>query len=191
MSPYPTRSLLLWLLRWLMIGCLPSAAAFAAEEYYVTSEVLNVRLCPATACPITNRIYRQQKVEVFEIRDEWARITEYYDAASERLEFPQVSGETVARWVILRALSKSRPADVAFTRKEELDPRVRGIPDAGLNGISAHESELMGKYANHLVRTGQCTGVEFADRSVNRPKQYFVQCTGENHNRYFTPEDVK
>jgi hypothetical protein len=174
-----------------IVDCGSVTPAVAAENYYVASDVLNVRLCPATTCPITNRIYRQQKVEVFEIRGEWARITEYYDAASERLEFPQLSEETVARWVIQRALSKSRLTDVEFKRAEELDPRVQGIPKAGENGISAQESELMGKYANQLVRTDQCRGVVFADRSVNRANQYYVQCTGENGNRYFTAEDVK
>lgn len=162
----------------------------AAEVYYVASDAVNERLCPATKCPSTNKIYRQQKVEVFEIVGEWARVTEYYDATAERAEFPQVTDETVARWVILKALSKTRPADLEV-KSLELDPRVRGIPKAGEFGMSAEESELMSKYANRLVRAGQCSGIEYADKSMNRANEYFVQCTGETRNRYFTAEDVK
>jgi hypothetical protein len=48
----------------------------APKEMYVTANSVNERLCPRADCPSTNRIYRQQRVDVYEIKDGWARVSQ-------------------------------------------------------------------------------------------------------------------
>ena len=55
------------------------AQATKPGAYYVKETVLEERLAPSTDGSVTNRIYRGQKVEVFEIKDGWARVSKFYD----------------------------------------------------------------------------------------------------------------
>lgn len=79
------------------------AASYAADIRYVTADKLNVRLCPAVTCPATASIYRGNKVEVFEMKNGWARISHPYDGIDE-----DMPGEIVARWVSAAYLSTRR-----------------------------------------------------------------------------------
>ncbi len=72
-------------------------------DYYVSSEKLNVRLDASRGGLITNTLYKHQKVKVFEFKNGWARISDYYDGTIEGL-----SGN-VARWVYANHLSSDRP----------------------------------------------------------------------------------
>ena len=86
------------------IGC---AGPPELGTYYVTAHTLNVRLVPSGSGKIMNRLHRQDRVEVLEVRNGWARISQYYDGRTEGL-----SGD-VARWVSTNHLSKQKPADMA------------------------------------------------------------------------------
>lgn len=59
------------------------AGATTSGDYYVTSDDLNVRLTPDKSGKITNTLYKRQKVEVFEVKGNWARISRYYDGGVE------------------------------------------------------------------------------------------------------------
>lgn len=75
--------------------------------YYVNSDSLNVRLAPNIQGKKTNTLYKRQKVDVYEISDGWARISDYYDGSLEGLH-----GQ-VARWVYGEYLSKNKPKTVS------------------------------------------------------------------------------
>jgi protein involved in sex pheromone biosynthesis len=75
------------------------------EVYYVTSNALNVRLAPNVNGKKTNTLYKRQRVDVYEVKNGWSRISSYYDGALE--------GENglVARWVSNKYLSKTMPKE--------------------------------------------------------------------------------
>ncbi len=159
-----------------------------AADYYVSGDVLNVRLCPADDCPVTNRIYKGEKVTVYEQVGDWARISEFYDSYAERLEFPQIGSETVARWVAFSYLSMTKPEkkeqpqlDAALT-----DPRINGIPDVGDYGLTLEDVTILRRYAAELLESGECSSIELGDKSTTKPNTYYVSCTGESNNRFFT-----
>ena len=76
-----------------------SAVTIKPGVYYVKVNVLEERLAPSSTASITNRIYRKQKLDVYEVRNGWARVSKFYDGS--------VEGKTgqVARWVNTQGLS--------------------------------------------------------------------------------------
>jgi hypothetical protein len=99
-----------------------NAQALNSGPYYVAVDVLEERLGPSSDATVTNRIYRQQRVDVHEIKNGWARISEYYDG--------RVEGKSgkVARWVLVKHLSSSRPPD----KPQPVFPRDPRIGDGGI-----------------------------------------------------------
>ena len=79
-----------------------TAQATGPGIYFVTVTVLEERLEPDPDGAITNRIYTGQKVDVFELKNGWARVSPFYDG-----EVEGKSGQ-VARWVLASGLSVSR-----------------------------------------------------------------------------------
>ena len=171
----------------------PGVAAQVAEVAYVASDVLNERLCPGTDCPSTNKVYRGQKLEVFERKDGWARVSKYYDSTRERIEFPQVTSPTVARWVAEQYLSADAPEPLPQPVGDAFpaDPRIQGIPAVGEYGLKERDVSMLRRYAAQLIASGECSGVEYGDRSVSKAGVYYVQCAGEQENRFFTASDVR
>lgn len=84
----------------ILIGVLlvASASAYAQATkpgtYFVKEAVLQVRLGPSATAPVTNRIYRGQKVEVFEVKSGWVRVSKFYDG------FVEGQSGKVARWFL-------------------------------------------------------------------------------------------
>ena len=172
-----------------------SAARVSSQptNYYVNADNLNVRLCPDPTCPVTNRIYRRQQVEVYENNDGWARISEYYDADVERAEFPNLRGELVARWVWDEYLAKTQPSELRQPAFPDylMDNRIQGIPKVGQSALTENDVLLLRKYSYYLVSNQICSNIEYGDKSVHRANTYFVLCAGEARNRFFTPNDVE
>ena len=79
------KKLVLTVMIWL--GLLTAAFAQAVDpgRYVVTATTLNVRLAADTSGKLVSRLRQAQFVEVLEIKDGWARISEYYDGAAEGL----------------------------------------------------------------------------------------------------------
>ena len=51
------------------------AKATEVGSYYVVSKALNERLAPSKNGKVTNKIYRQQRVEVFEFQGDWSMVS--------------------------------------------------------------------------------------------------------------------
>lgn len=161
--------------------------AWASEIRYISADIVDVHLCPKSDCPVTNRLYRGQRVELFGNKDGWAQISLYYDASVERQEFPQLTSSLVARWVPLTSLSKEIPvgsSQPVFDIRLN-DPRIEGIPAVGEFGLTEADVRKLREKAAELIETGACSGVEYGDKSVERTGYYFVLCVGENRNRFF------
>ena len=159
-----------------------NAEAITTGNYYVTANALNVRLSPQSDGKITNKIYRQQKVEVFEIKSGWARISKYYDGSIEG-----VSGQ-VARWISKKYLSKNRPKDLDQPTLNT-DPRINGIPKVGEYGATKKDVKILYAAAHHYLKTGKCKTIEYGDKSVSKSGVYYLNCGGPR-NLFFRPSDI-
>jgi hypothetical protein len=163
--------------------------AVIADDYWVTSDRLNRRTCPSTECGIVGQLMHREMVTVSEVRGEWGRISDYYDAScsNSRSEYVDsgnanctaengiISGE-FAEWTSMLYLSRQRPAD----------------PGAGASGVAALVSgsddyrtykDAFIKAAQGLIQREQCTEADFTGfggwvKSTNyrdRPV-YFIYC---------------
>lgn len=159
------------------------AKEFKAGTYFINETVLEEHLAPNLKGKVTNRIYRQQKVDVLEIKGNWARVSKYYAG--------EVEGEKgqVARWVILKGLSTMRPADLAQPNIKS-DPRILkdAIPKVGENGLNENNIKILYKGATKFLNSGQCTSIEYGDKSVSKPNTYYINCGGPNI--FFIPSDL-
>ncbi|WP_345847740.1 SH3 domain-containing protein [Shewanella algae] len=150
------------------------AEAITPGDYYVTSNKLNVRLAPNKTGRITNTLYKRQKVEVFQVKDGWARISRFYDGGSEGL-----SGE-VARWVFAKYLSTNRPAEEqAINLNSPVAKAIKSSDD-----FSKYQSVFVSA-SEKLTKSGKCSLGDFKEmggwwRSTShKPKLvYFTYCGG-------------
>ena len=161
------------------------AEATKPGTYFVEKTVLEERLGPSATAPLTNRLYRTQKVEVFEVKDGWARVSKYDDGAVEGL-----SGQ-VARWVLADGLSATKPADLPQPSLPS-DPRISkdAFPKIGESGLTEKDLLILHQGAIKLLNSGRCSRVELGDKSVSKPDTYYVNCAGPK-NIFFTPSDVR
>jgi hypothetical protein len=170
----------------LLLYCLAASYAFAEAitqgSHYVTADKLNVRLSPNAEGTITNKIYRQQKVDVKEVRNGWARISDYYNGVAEGVE------GMVARWVSAQHLSLETPSDMP---QPELpaDPRIKELPRVGEYGATERDVEILYAAATHYLNIGRCQKIMFGDKSVDKPDTYYLNC-GEAQNLFFKPSEI-
>ena len=150
------------------------AGATSPGDYYVTSNKLNVRLAPNKQGKVTNTLYKREKVEVFEVKDSWARISRYYDGGIEGM-----SG-SVARWVFAKYLSSNRPAEEKVAnRNSSVAKAIKSSDD-----FSKHQGVFV-SVSEQLIKAGKCSLGDFKEmggwwRSTNhKPKPiYFTYCGG-------------
>jgi hypothetical protein len=166
-----------------------SGVAFAQATklgtYYVMEDVLEERLAPRSKGIVTNRIYRGQKVEVFELKNGWARVSRYYDGSVEGQ-----SGQ-VARWVLAAALSTKQPDE----RKQPdvpNDPRIAkdAFPKAGQGGLTEQDIRILYKGAMKNLNSGKCVRVEYGDKSTSKANTYYINCGGLK-TIFFTSAEVQ
>jgi hypothetical protein len=168
----------------LLLTLIPHAAIAEATKpgvFYVTATSLNERLAPNSSAHVTNKLYRQQRVEVFEVRDGWARVSPYYDGSVEG-----VAGK-VARWVGAAYLAPKRPEDLPQA-KIGTDPRIE-LPSVGDYGLTATDVKILNRAAHHYLKSGRCKRVEWGDKSTSRAGTYYINCGGPT-NIFFRPGDI-
>lgn len=160
------------------------AKSINTGTYYVKENVLEERLAPSASGKITNKIYRRQKVDVLEVKNGWARVSKYYDGV--------VEGEkgTVARWIRVDGLASSRPAELAQPPIKK-DNRIadNAFPKVGENNLNAQDIKILHAGATKYLNSGQCSNVEFGDKSVSKSNTYYINCGGPNI--FFTSDDVR
>lgn len=153
---------------------------FKPGIYFVVGEV-QVKLGPSVDSKVTNRLYQNQRVEVFETKDGWARISKYYDGRVESL-----SGQ-IARWVPSTSLSSKRPTPKGPPELPR-DPRINGIPEIG-HGVNEEEYYILQAAARFFLESGKTKRIEYGDRSGSRPNTYYFNFGGAR-NHFFTAKDI-
>lgn len=163
-----------------LLLCVVSSAfaeATAPGRYVVTATTLNVRLAADTSGKLVGKLNQANKVEVLEVRDGWARISEYYDGETEGL-----SGR-VAKWVFAAHLASKIP------------PRNKvRVNSAVFEAISASEDleqhrDTFAQASQRLINSGQCKLSDFRDiggwwrsASHNPEPVYYTYCGGAGNN---------
>ncbi|EPF2505793.1 SH3 domain-containing protein [Vibrio fluvialis] len=161
----------------LLVLFVPTIVLASEKSMYVVASELNVRLQPNDKGKITNVLYYGQKVDVFEFRSGWARISKYYDGSIEG-----VSGN-VARWVSSKYLNDKKPTPK--TQKGMGTTRLEKALSHS-DDYSAYKSIFINK-SQVLINMGRCSLSDFEEsggwiRSTNyKPKKvYFTYC-GKAH----------
>ena len=156
-----------------LLGNVAHGATEGPGWFYVTAESLKEWLGPSTSAAATNTIYKGQAVEVFEVKDGWARVSKYYDGTVEGQ-----SGQ-VARWVSAQYLGKEKSAPPVVAADNQLEQAIKGSDD-----FSKYRAGLV-KGSQELINSGKCSLADFREmggwmRSTNyKPKPvYFTYCGG-------------
>ena len=103
-----------------------SAEAISTGTHYVIAESLNVRTAPSANSDIARKLSKDSKVEVLELKNGWARVTEY-------LELSQT--EKAALWVSSKYLSD---ATKKSAKCKVLDPDIAISYSGGCKNGLAH-----------------------------------------------------
>lgn len=161
----------------------------SAGEYIVTADTLNIRLAANTSAQIKGKLYRGQEVEVLEVNNGWARISRYYDGATEGL-----SGN-VARWVYATHLSPRPIMPPPAKPREEIEvdvdsPVYQAI--AASDDLARHQGIFV-QVSEQLVNAGECKLSDFRDiggwwrSAAHQPEPvYYTYCGGaSNENRIY------
>ncbi len=99
---------------------------------YVIADVEEERLGPTEASEAVNRLYRGQRVQVFEEKDGWCRVSRYCHHFFDERQF--------ARWLRMSSLSPDKPA-----------PPKHELPDTTL-GTTLVTSDDVGKYWKRFLQ---------------------------------------
>lgn len=147
-------------------------------NYVVTSRKLNVRLAPNKNGVIANTLSKGQRVEVFEFKDGWARISRSYDGEAEGLT------GTVARWVVEEDISTNfYPENKKVKTDSAIENAIKSSED-----FSKYQSIFISA-SEKLIKSGKCNLGDFKEMggwwrsSSHNPKPiYFTYCGGMNIN---------
>jgi hypothetical protein len=176
------------------------AEAKTPGDYVVSAGTLNVRLAANTAGKVAGKLARGQTIEVFEVDDGWARISNYFDGASEG------QPGMIARWVFAAHLvaggvgqkqgspvaQVSRPVRVQVDPNSPVYDAIRASDDlAKYQGTFVAVSE-------ELVDVGACELSDFRDiggwwrSAAHKPEPvYYTYCGGgSNNHRIYVNADT-
>jgi hypothetical protein len=150
------------------------------------------KTCPSTGCGVAGQLFFRDSVSVYELKDGWARITEYYDASCVDGESEYVdSGDKrcvsengvddgrFAEWVDVSGLADVRPDDPA-TGAQGVEKLVAASDD-----YKSYKDAFV-TAAKKLIDDRTCTEAEFLEnggwvKSTTTYAQepvYFMYCGG-------------
>jgi len=182
----------------LLIAVCAASSAFAQArspgEYVVSADTLNIRLAANTNAKVKGKLYQGQQIEVLEVSNGWARISHYYDGATEGL-----SGD-VARWVFATHLSPIAPPPVPAKPRVEIkvdvnSPVYQAIESS--DDLALHQGIFV-QASEELVKAGQCKLSDFRDiggwwrSAAHKPEPvYYTYCGGaSNEDRIYLNTDT-
>ena len=165
-------------------------ALVTPRTLYVIADQLTRRTCPSIACGDVGWILYRQQLNIFEVRNGWARITKEYDANCENGQSNYVnSGNgactqengivngTFSEWVDTTFLSAERPADPADSATED-EELVKDSDDFRIH------RKVFAEAAGNLIDQRQCTTMDFRENggwsksTTKGTNVYFIYCGG-------------
>lgn len=161
-------------------------------KLWVTVQRVQRRTCPSERCGDVGWASFRQGVDALEQRDNWVRITKFYDAncADGRSRYVDAGNAKCepangivdgrfAEWIPANALSNLRPPDPAA--QATVDERIVAQSD---DFTQYHAT--FARVAQRLISEGRCTAAEFEEqggwvKSVTQHRNepvYFAYCGG-------------
>ena len=153
-------------------------------KYYVNTKTLKVRMAPTTKSVHSYSVYQNQKVRVYEIKDNWARISKYKTTT--------VKGKftKAAKWVFGKYITKSK-----IKKKKKLKKKKSPVKKQSsykndsklIQTISGSDnyktfSKAFQSASKKLVHDGKCKISDFRKTrgwiDLSRDDLYFVYCGG-------------
>ncbi len=188
----------------LLIALFALSSAYAEAktpgDYVVSAGTLNVRLAANTTGKVAGKLARGQTVEVLEVDDGWARISHYFDGASEG------QPGTVARWVFAAHLEARGYAQPPGKPVAQVSRPVRTLVDPNspvFDAIRASDdlAQYQGTFvavSEELVDAGACELSDFRDiggwwrSAAHKPEPvYYTYCGGgSNNHRIYVNADT-
>lgn len=172
----------------LLIAVCAASSAFAQARspgaYIVSAGTLNIRLAANATAKVQGKLYRGQQIDVFEFSNGWARISRYYDGASEGL-----SGD-VAQWVFAEHLSPGKATPTPAKRPVAItidvdSPVYQAIKSS--DDLAEHQGTFV-QVSEKLVNAGQCKLSDFRDiggwwrSAAHKPEPvYYTYCGGASN----------
>ncbi|WP_417419106.1 hypothetical protein [Hoeflea sp.] len=173
-----------------------SVPAMAQTQMWTSVDLANRRTCPSTECGSVGTLFYRESAKVFETRNGWSRVSQYYDAAcsggrsayvdagrADCTPANGVEGWQFAEWVRSDLLTAKRPAD----------PSVGASGTAKLIGQSddfrLHRDAFV-KATDELIASGTCRASDFEEwggwmKSSNKGAGiYFSYCGGGSDRIY-------
>ncbi|UUP17088.1 SH3 domain-containing protein [Nitratireductor thuwali] len=146
-----------------------SIPAMAQTQMWTSVDSANRRTCPSSECGSVGTLFYRESAKVFETRNGWSRVSQYYDAAcsggrsayvdSGRADCTPINGIVggqFAEWVRSDLLAAQRPAD----------PSVGATGTAKLIGQSddfrLHRDAFV-KATDELIASGRCRASDFEE----------------------------
>lgn len=158
------------------------------QRMWVMTDRADRRTCPSTACGLVGRLFFREAADFLELKDGWARVSKYYDAAcsdgrsgyvdegnSACVKANGIVDGQFAEWVPVSSLSKIRPADPAEAAKG-VAALVGGSDD-----FRIYQSAFV-RAAQTLMSSGRCRESDlremggFLKSSNHRGAIYFTYC---------------
>ncbi|MFY0691761.1 MAG: hypothetical protein JXR14_07545 [Paracoccaceae bacterium] len=168
----------------------PGTKPASGRRHWVTADILTRRTCPSARCGSVGSFREGESVKVYEERNGWARVTNYYftnclNGFSEYVEsgdarcIPRngIRDGKLAEWVIKRHLFAERPATPTEST-ENLEDLVKGS-----DNFERHKEAFVAA-ARALITDGSCKRQDFLKvggwiRSLQRGEPfYFTYCGG-------------
>lgn len=162
----------------------------AGREMWVTSERLDIRSCPSTKCGRTGWALSGNKIEIFEEKSGWGRISEpvialcedgvtfQIDDGNNRCDVENgIVDNMITRWVEMAHLTSSKPAPIA-------DPADCSSGFLSGSDNYAKYSKVFCEVSRKLINEGECTEKELEESggwwaSTTRPQgTFFTYCGG-------------
>ncbi len=158
------------------------ASATSPGDYYVLVGKLNVRSAASKSGKIINEIHRGQKVEVLEIKKDWARLSPNYDKNNKD------GTGNASHWTAARYLSSNRPVKAKQRKVFSSIKKAIKLSD----DFSTHQNIFVSA-SQKLINDGSCKLTDFKEmggwwRSLHhRPKPVYVTYCGgtKNNNRIY------
>ena len=154
----------------------------AKGRYYVNTKTLKVRMAPSTKARHSYSIYKNQKVRVYEVKDNWARISRY-KTTTIKGKFTKAAKWVFGKYLTPTKVRKKKNRKKSSTKKRSSYKKNTKLTQAisGSDNYKKH-SKTFQSVSQKLLKEGRCKLSDFRKTrgwiELSRDDLYFTYCGG-------------
>lgn len=158
------------------------ATALAKGKYYVNTKTLKVRMAPSTKAGHSYSMYKNQKVRVYEVKDNWARISKY-KTTTVKGKFTKAAKWVFGKYLTQAKVRKQKNRKKSFTKKRSSYKKNTKLTKA-ISGSDNYKkfSKTFQSVSQKLIENGTCKVSDFSKTrgwiDISRDDLYFAYCGG-------------